>query len=134
MREINPNAPPGFREAFDKAREATVLKLVAAVAGATEVICGPLDGTGMYGWQFEGTEPSHSGSMQGDLEYGMAYLRHMVNQGFRVSFAAWCGNGRALVCLKSWEPGEDEPSWPRSTEGAEVWEHKPPQFTREASP
>jgi hypothetical protein len=131
MSHINPNAPSGFRKAFDNAREATISRLVSAVAGTTEIICGPLDGTGMFGWQFEGSDPSYSSSMQGDLEYGKAYLRHMVNQGFCVSFAAWCNNGRALVCLKSWEPGEDEPPWPRGTEGAKIWQHVPPQFTRE---
>lgn len=105
--------------------------LVSAVADTREVLCAPLNGFGMFGWQFEGTDPSQSSSMQGDLEYGKAYLRHMVNQGFSVAFASWAKNSRSLVCLKSWEPGEAEPPWPRSTEDAVVWHHKPPQFAAE---
>jgi len=130
MVKLNPNAPPGFREAFDAAREATEAALTSAVEGAKEVVCRPLDGNGMFGWRFEGTDPSHSSSMQGDLEYGKAYLRHVINQGFRVAFASWSASDRSLVCLKSWEPGDEEPAWPRSTDSAIVWHHKPPKFTR----
>jgi len=84
----------------------------------------------MFGWRLEGTDPSHSSSMQGDLEYGKAFLRHVINQGFRVAFASWSANDRSLVCLKSWEPGEEEPAWPRSTDSAIVSHHKSPTFTR----
>jgi len=127
--KLNPHAPPGFREAFDAAREATEEALTSAVEGAKEVVCRPLDGNGLFGWRFEGTDPTHSSSMQGDLEYAKAYLRHVINQGFKVAFASWSRNDRSLVCLKSWEPGEEEPTWPRSTDDAIVWHHKPPTFT-----
>lgn len=126
MNEENSALPAGFREAFDDAREATVSMLVSASSGADNVLCGPLNRTGMSGWHFEFTDPSHSSLMQGDLEYGKAYLRHMINQGFHVSFAVWCAKEQALVCLKSWEPGDAEPVWPRSIKDAKVWRHKSP--------
>ncbi len=131
MHSTNPNLPSGFREAFDVAREESVSALVSAVVGASSILCGPLNGFGMFGWQFEGRDPGHSDSMQGDLEYGKAYLRHMINQGFKVAFAAWKREDRALVCLKTWEPGEEEPAWPRSVEAAIVWHHKPLQWSSE---
>jgi hypothetical protein len=61
--------------------------------------------------------------MEGDAQYGEAYLRHMMAQGFSVAFAAWNQPARVLVCLKAWEPGEDEPAWPMDTASAAVTYH-----------
>lgn len=131
MASTNPNVPLGFREMFDSAREATVALLVAEIAGADEVTCSPLDGYGMFGWQFEATDPQFANQTRGDAAYGCAYLRHMINQGFKVGFCVWLRGKRALVCLKTWEPGEDEPAWPQSPEGATVVYHKYPAFSRD---
>ena len=120
--------PTGFKDEFKKAHNRTLMALTEVCSATEEVICGPLDGTGMSGWNFEYTNPNHSTAMQGDLEYGIAYLTNMINQGFNVGFAAWNEKDSTLVCLKTWEPGEEEPGWPRSTESAAVYYHESPKL------
>ena len=103
--------------------EKTVEIFFAAVHGSPEVVCGPVDGFGMFGWKIEAGDLPYPSAMQGDREYGEAYLRHMIGQGFSVGFAVWRQPHRALVCLKTWEPGDDEPSWPMDTSIAQVVYH-----------
>jgi hypothetical protein len=87
----------------------------------------------MFGWQLEATQPQFADRMQGDITYGCcAYLKHMINQGFMVGFCVWVREKHALVCIKAWEPGEQEPAWPRSTEDATVVYHKPVSVQRDA--
>lgn len=74
----------------------------------------------MFGWKMEAGASPYPDQMQGDAEYGEAYLRNMMAQGFKVGFAAWRQPTRTLVCLKTWEPGEEEPAWPRDTSSAHV--------------
>lgn len=103
--------------------ETTIARLRHVVQGSAEVVCGPLNGFGMFGWKMEAGDSPYPDSMQGDTDYGVAYLKHMIGQGFSVAFAAWKRPGRILVCLKAWEPGDDEPAWPMDTSDAEVIYH-----------
>lgn len=103
--------------------EKTVEIFLAAVRDSQEVVCGPLDDFGMFGWKMEAGDSPYPDAMQGDEKYGTAYLRHMIGQGFSVGFAVWRQPDRALVCLKTWEPGDDEPSWPMDTTNAQVVHH-----------
>jgi len=99
-----------WREAFARRREAFVESLQEAVAGCSEVCCRPCSWDYFFGWRLEEGHTPHPWEGEGALDYGVAYLRHMINQGLDVGFGAIVKNGRALVCLKAWE--EEEPEWP----------------------
>ena len=101
--------------------EQTVFNFLTAVHGYDNVLVGPLNGFGMFGWKMEAGGSPYPDEMQGDSDYGIAYLKHMTAQGFEVAFAVWKEPNRALVCLKTWEPGEVEPPWPKDTADAYVW-------------
>ena len=76
-------------------------------------LCAPVNCYGMFGWVYEnGTDAQTASAMQGDLNYGLAYLAHMIDQGFETAFAVVQGSQPPKVCLKTWEPGEAEPAWP----------------------
>lgn len=66
----------------------------------------------MFGWQFEEGHTPHPWRSEGALDYGVAYVRHMINQGLNVAFGAVVKERRALVCLKAWEWTDGEPEWP----------------------
>lgn len=103
--------------------ENTVATFIAEV-GDGDVVCGPLNGYGMFGWKMEAGDSPFPDEMQGGLDYGIAYLKHMAGQGFKVGFAIWKHPTRTLVCLKTWEPGEGEPDWPMDTSSATVTYHQ----------
>ena len=95
-------------------RQRTLNALLQVTAGQADVCCAPLNGFGMFGWVYEGGASTGDGSavMQGDLNYGLHYLGHMMDQGFETAFAVVHASQPLLVCLKTWEPGEPEPEWP----------------------
>ena len=95
-------------------RQRTLNALMQAAAGQADVCCAPLNGFGMFGWVYEGGARTVDGgaAMQGDLNYGLHYLGHMMDQGFETAFAVVQGSQPLLICLKTWEPGEPEPEWP----------------------
>ena len=96
-------------------RQRTLNALLQATAGQADVCCAPLNGFGMFGWGYEGgakTADDGGAAMQGDLNYGLCYLGHMMDQGFETAFAVVRGSQPLLICLKTWEPGEPEPEWP----------------------
>lgn len=65
------------------------------------------------GWQFEQGESKHPWKEEGPLEFGFAYLEHMIDQGFRVAYAVSERNG-GFVYLKAWE--DEEPAWPKDNQ------------------
>ena len=91
----------------------------AAVRDAQGVICSPPDSFGILGWKMEAGASPYSDAMQGDERHGATYLTHMIGQRFSVEFAVWQRPGHALVCLKTGETGDDEPSWPMDTASAQ---------------
>ncbi len=106
-----------------QAIDETISKFLAEV-GAGDVVCGPLNGFGMFGWKMEAGDSPFPDEMQGGVDYGVAYLRHMAGQGFKTGYAVWKQPSQTLVCLKTWEPGEDEPEWPMDTSAAVVVFHR----------
>jgi hypothetical protein len=112
---MNPPSTPAIKK--------TLTSFHHAIAGATSVLCGPLNGYGFFGWKMEAGDSPYPDAMEGDAQYGEAYLRHRTAQGFSVAFGVWHQPARVLVCLKAWEPGEDEPAWPMDTASAAVTYH-----------
>ncbi|MDR2299461.1 MAG: hypothetical protein LBE30_14110 [Comamonas sp.] len=104
----------GTETSFTIQRQHTLNALQQAVGGQSQACCAPINGFGMFGWFFEG-QSGASDAMQGNLRYGLAYLGHMIDQGFETAFAVVQGSQPPLVCLKTWEPGEAEPPWPAQT-------------------
>ena len=103
-----------WREEFAQAREAFLDSLRTAVASCSEVVCQPCSDVYTFGWSFEQGHTEQPWQGQGGLDYGLAYLRHMYDQGFRVGFGVAANDSRATVYLKAWECPQDEPPWPDS--------------------
>lgn len=121
-----PTMPSGcgaLNPAFDAARKQTTDALLRAVQGASPVVCGPLNDFGFFGWQMEAGHSGYPDQMQGDVDYGVAFLTHMIGQGFEVAFAVTLREGSAHVCLKAWEPGEEEPIWPTGPTWVTTFRH-----------
>lgn len=104
----------GTETSFPLQRQHTLNALHQAVDGQSNACCAPLSGFGMFGWILEG-QADAGNAMQGDLRYGLAYLGHMIDQGFETAFAVVQASQPPLVCLKTREPGEAEPPWPAQT-------------------
>jgi len=66
------------------------------------VICRPLNGSFYIGWRIEQGSTEHPWKEEGELEFGLAYLRHMIDQGLSVAYAVSEAEG-GLVHLKAWE-------------------------------
>ncbi len=105
---------PAWRKEFDARREEVVNALRDAVESCTEVTCRPLDGDFTFSWMFEEGDTGLPDQTEGNMDYGIAYIRFMIDQGLYVAFGARISDGDALVCLKSWE--DEEPSWPKGFE------------------
>ena len=99
-----------WKDEFVNRREAVVDSLRSIVATCSDIVCQPCTVANTFGWQFEqghtGNPPLHIGN----LDYASNYIRHMINQGFRLSVGIAKNNGNAIVCLKAWE--DEEPNWP----------------------
>lgn len=103
--------------------------------GTGNVVCGPLNGFGMFGWKMEAGDSSFPDEMQGGVDYGVTYLRHMAGQGFKTGYAVRKQPSQTLVCLKTWEPWEDEPEWLMDTSTAVIvsyWRRRPPLALHQA--
>jgi hypothetical protein len=100
---------PEWREEFARKREDLIASLRSAVGADTEVVSWLRDGSFTFGWAFEQGHTGHPFQQEGDFNYAASYLRHMINQGFRVAAGIAYNGPQALVCLKAWE--DAEPSW-----------------------
>ena len=97
---------------FVQTREAFVERVLGAVRNPHQAIFHLLNDYGTFGWQYEAGNTNHPWRMRGDLEFGIAYIRHMIDQGFYVGFCM--NHARSEVWLKCWEYGQIEPPWPES--------------------
>ena len=99
-----------WKEEFARTRDAFVASLRASVVSCSEVVCQPCSRDYTFGWSFEQGHTEHPWKNEGDLNYGVAYLRHMYDQGLMVAFGVTIQDQRATVYLKAWEGSE--PPWP----------------------
>lgn len=99
-----------WKDEFARRREAVVESLRSAVASSSDVVCRPCSGAFTFGWQFEQGHTGHPTQVEGSLDYAFSYIRHMIDQGFRVGIGISIESGRATVYLKAW--ADEEPSWP----------------------
>ncbi len=107
--------PPGYTEHFIKRCEIYLNSLSGAAKSFESVTCRPVDEEGIFGWQFEQGVTEHPWNEEGSLEFGLAYLEHMIGQGFYVAYAV-SEKDSGYVHLKAWEDEDEEPAWPEDNQ------------------
>jgi hypothetical protein len=106
---------PAFVEHFARRRELFIAGLAGATASLSSVTCKPIDDDFTFGWAFEQGHTNYPLQEEGGVEFGLNYLRHMIDQGFRVAYAISLMNG-GTVHLQAWESPHHPKPWPDDPE------------------
>ncbi len=104
-----------FLERFAGRRELFIAGLTGATARLPSVACKPVDDAFTFGWTFEQGHTGHPLEEEGGIEFALNYLRHMIDQGFRVAYAVSLADG-GTVHLQAWESPHEQKPWPDDPE------------------
>ncbi len=105
-----------FVQHFARRREIFLAGVAGAVASLPAAVFRPIDARFTFGRALEQGPTGHPLLEKGGLEYGLNYLRHMIDQGFDVAYAvSLAGNG--IVHMQAWEDfDEGRRAWPDDPE------------------